>query len=205
MRFFNFTTSIILIFFLFLHNRCMAQNWDINLLKSINPTNPNSTYWKTTSQSTYFLPGAVAVGTLICGLANDSETAKHHSAELFLSIGSDIVISEVIKRSINEERPGDKYPNEVFVNGSTHGRSFPSGHTSLAFTTATTLSLQYHKWYVTVPAYLWASSVGYSRMYLGKHYPTDVLAGAALGIGTGYLNHWLTRAIYKPYRKKSKE
>ena len=71
----------------------------------------------------------------------------------------------------------------------------PSGHTSGAFATATALSLKYPEWYVIVPSYLWASSVGLSRMHLGLHYPTDVLAGAVLGAGSAYLtykvNEWL--------------
>jgi len=79
--------------------------------------------------------------------------------------------------------------------------SFPSGHTSEAFSTATALSLKYPEWYIIAPAYLWAGSVGYSRMNLGVHYPTDVLAGALLGTGTAFLtlkvNEWLNRQVRK--------
>ena len=67
--------------------------------------------------------------------------------------------------------------------------SMPSGHTSLAFATATTLTLSYPKWYVIAPSYFWACSVGYSRMNLGVHYPSDVAAGALLGAGSAYITH----------------
>ncbi|ULT24063.1 phosphatase PAP2 family protein [Sphingobacterium sp. E70] len=51
------------------------------------------------------------------------------------------------------------------------------------------MSRAYSKWYVVAPSLLWAGSVGYSRMYLGVHYPTDVLAGAVLGLGRPL--HWM--------------
>jgi undecaprenyl-diphosphatase len=75
----------------------------------------------------------------------------------------------------------------------TYDPSFPSGHTSSAFNTATFICLTYPKWYVIAPAALWATSVAYSRMYLGVHYPSDVLAGAVLGAGTAYLTYYLNK------------
>jgi undecaprenyl-diphosphatase len=58
--------------------------------------------------------------------------------------------------------------------------SFPSGHTAGAFVVA--LSVAYCHPSLAVPACLWAAFVGFSRLYLRVHYPTDVLAGACLGI-----------------------
>ena len=69
--------------------------------------------------------------------------------------------------------------------------SFPSGHTSSAFAIATSLSASYPEWYVIVPSMAWATTVGVSRVWLGVHYPSDVLVGAGLGAGTAILVHLL--------------
>jgi membrane-associated phospholipid phosphatase len=178
-----------------------AQNWDIDLLKQINPTNPSSNYWSQTSNSLYWVPAAVSFGTLATGLIKKDKKLQQNGYELLISNCSAILVSEIMKSAFQRQRPSEKYPNEVFSVAGRPGRSFPSGHTIGAFATATTISLQYKKWYVTVPAFLWACSVGYSRMYLGRHYPSDVLAGAALGIGGGYLSHWVTKKIFRRQKK----
>lgn len=185
---------------LIVSNSLLAQNWDINLLKNINPKNPNSGYWKTTSGSIYWASGATAIGTLAYGFIADDQNAQHNGYEVLISSAVGFAFTESMKAVIKRERPQDKYPNEVFVNSKTTGYAFPSGHASSAFALATTLTVQYHKRYISVPAYLWAGSVGYSRIYLGKHYPTDVLAGAIVGAGSSYLSHILSNKLFN--RKK---
>jgi membrane-associated phospholipid phosphatase len=195
----NYSVVLILSFFFCSKSlEVSAQNPGVDLLKQINPQNPNSKYWIQTSKSAYWVSGAVLAGSLGYGFIKNDPEVKQHAFELALNIVVSTAISEALKKTINRERPADRYPKEIFVNGAVHGESFPSGHTSLAFATATTLALDYKKWYIVVPAYLWAGSVGYSRMYLGKHYPGDVLAGAAIGIGSGYLSHWATKKLFRP-------
>lgn len=67
--------------------------------------------------------------------------------------------------------------------------SFPSGHSAIAFTLATSASLSYPEWYVIVPAYLWASSTALARVWFGMHYPSDIVVGAAVGTGVALLVH----------------
>jgi len=174
-----------------------AQNLDVDILKAINPANPNSVYWEQTSTSAYWVPGVIVLGSLGYGYLRKDKQIKQNGYELLINIAVSQLITEALKISINRERPADKYPTEIFAYSPTHGGSFPSGHTSLAFATATTLALDYKKWYIVVPAYLWAGSVAYSRMYLGVHYPSDVLGGIIIGIGSGYLSHWLTKKLFK--------
>lgn len=89
-----------------------------------------------------------------------------------------------MKYGFNRKRPFVTYPDLITKKSEAGSPSFPSGHTSQAFATATSLSLAYPKWYVIAPSLLWAGAVGYSRMELGVHYPSDVLVGALIGIGS---------------------
>jgi membrane-associated phospholipid phosphatase len=174
-----------------------AQNLDVDILKGINPMYPDSQYWLQTSSSVYWVPAVLALGSLGYGYLGGDTQARNNGYELLISIGISQLISEALKVTINRERPADRYTNEIFAYSPIHGGSFPSGHTSAAFATATTIALDYRKWYIVLPAYLWAGSVAYSRMYLGVHYPSDVLGGLIIGIGSGYLSHWLTKKLFK--------
>jgi membrane-associated phospholipid phosphatase len=178
-----------------------AQNWDIDLLKDINPRYPTSWYWRTTSNSAYYLGVGIPIGLLLTGVVRHDTLLIQKSGEVVGSVLIELVISEGLKYAVNRERPGDRYPRIIFPYSGTHGYSFPSGHSSLAFSLAAGLSVAYGKWYVSVPAYIWASTVGYSRMYLGVHYPSDVLAGAAIGVGSAYLSAWLNRRFFGVNRR----
>lgn len=179
-----------------------AQNWELNTLKSINPQYPTSDFWKVTSTSAYYIGGMVPLAFLIEGFIKKDPVLKHKSYDIFGSIVINLIVTSALKASFDRNRPAQDHPIVIFPYKEVTGRSFPSGHTSLAFTTAASLSIQCKKWYVTLPAYAWAASVGYSRMYLGVHYPTDVIAGAAIGVGSAYLGHWLNKKIF-PRNKKS--
>lgn len=63
--------------------------------------------------------------------------------------------------------------------------SFPSGHTGVFFAVASVLFLTQPK-KIGVPAVILAALVGFSRLYVGAHYPTDVLGGAVIGCFTGW-------------------
>lgn len=64
--------------------------------------------------------------------------------------------------------------------------SFPSGHTSSGFSVAWVLLRNVPKRY-GIPAVCLAALIGFSRLYVGVHYPTDVLVGMLIGIGCAYL------------------
>lgn len=63
--------------------------------------------------------------------------------------------------------------------------AFPSGHTSRVFALVTVLGQKYKRWRIVL--FVFASLIGFSRIYIGAHYPLDVIAGAALGIGVSFI------------------
>lgn len=69
--------------------------------------------------------------------------------------------------------------------------SFPSGHASLAFAVATSLSLSHPEWYVVAPSLAWAGLTAVARVWHGVHYPSDVLVGAGIGAGSAVVVHLL--------------
>lgn len=71
--------------------------------------------------------------------------------------------------------------------------SFPSGHTASSFAAASALYFSRKK--LWIPAAVLAGMIGFSRLYLYVHYPTDVLAGALIGIMMGGIGYVLANAV----------
>ena len=111
-----------------------------------------------------------------------------------------LLCNVVIKNLVARTRPFDVNTAVQLLVAKPRDYSFPSGHTASAFALATSLCIKYPKWYVIAPSALWACSVGVSRMNEGVHYPSDVLAGAAIGAGCAivniYVNRWLNRWLF---------
>ncbi len=191
--------KIILSFILLLISfNCISQNADIELLRKIN-LNRNRNLdggFKFISNTTGIVSFGVPAVVLGTGLIMNDSTIKHKGILLGTSLVLTSGITVIMKYSINRERPFKTYP-DIEKMSSAGSKSFPSGHTSEAFSTATSLSLTFPKWYVITPSFLWASSVGYSRMHLGVHYPTDVAVGALVGAGSAFLCYkaqkWLNK------------
>jgi membrane-associated phospholipid phosphatase len=106
-----------------------------------------------------------------------------------------------LKRAVGRPRP---YMTQPLVSRSSRYRagreegafeSFPSGHASLSVALATSWSLSHPRWFVIAPSAVWATAVTVSRLHLGVHYPSDVLAGAVLGAGIATAVHLLRDTI----------
>lgn len=182
----------------------MAQQADITLLRQLHVDRNRNLdgSMRFISDSEYALGVAMPVGVCVAAwIRRDTkllEKGVNMSLAMILNTGS----TYLLKRAINRPRPSVSYPDIQALEPAS-AYSFPSGHTSNAFVAATSLSLNVRKWYVVVPSFAWAAAVGYSRMHLGVHYPSDVLGGAILGAGSALatykVNQWLKRRYVKAY------
>jgi membrane-associated phospholipid phosphatase len=193
--------NIIGIFFLlllFIGKAATAQNLDIDLLRKINlerNTALDPTF-KFVTNSVSPIGIAAPVIAFSTGYFTNDSALKMMGIYLAESVFVSGFVTISMKYTFQRDRPFITYPDIQKLTGA-GSPSFPSGHTSEAFATATSLSLAFPKWYVIAPSMLWASAAGYSRMHLGVHYPSDVLVGALIGSGSAWLCHELNKRYFK--------
>ncbi len=163
------------------------QRMDERILEQLaaNRTDAQTAIFRTISNANNYVNIAIPAGVLLKGVIENDAAAKKNALYIATSTAATYLFNLAIKQLVKRPRPfiTDVHLVPVYRPGE---YSFPSGHTSSVFSAVTALSRAYPKWYVIAPSFLWAGAVGYSRMYLGVHYPTDVTAGALLGSGTSF-------------------
>lgn len=101
----------------------------------------------------------------------------------------EIPFYRILKQSFSRPRPYQIRDDVCCLIMPADQFSFPSGHTSAAFVVLTVIGSIYS--WLFLPLFLLALMIGASRVYLGVHYPSDVLAGAVLGFCCGNFALWL--------------
>ena len=134
-----------------------------------------------------FAPGVAAVVMKACGVQSRSSWGRMMTSDAF-SVAIMAAVVNGLKYSVGTLRP----------DGSTHN-SFPSGHTATAFTAAHILHKEYGELspWISVGGYTVATFVGVSRILNNRHWISDVLAGAGIGILSTELGYFLADLIFK--------
>lgn len=128
-----------------------------------------------------FVPVAQIYGGRLIGLKPKNDLL-HQTTNIATANTISLIVVESLKHITKQERP-DHSDNQ----------SFPSGHTAIAFTNASLLFYEYKDsniWYAS-SGYLFATATGFLRIANNKHYTSDVLAGAGIGLAAGTLvSYW---------------
>ena len=115
-------------------------------------------------------------------------------------LGSLIINNNLIKNLVQRPRPFRTFPELQIIIPTPSEFSFPSGHTSSSFAAAAVFYRHLPK-KLGVPSVVLAGLIGFSRLYVGVHYPTDVLAGVIMGILLSYMAEFLVDFIGKKLKK----
>ncbi len=124
----------------------------------------------------------VALGTVATGLIAGNSKITRAGARISSGIALGGLVTTILKTSVGRRRPISTEEQYTFGPFSKADASWPSGHTMTAFALATGVSDEVHSLPVSIAMYTLATGVGWSRMNDNKHWLTDVVTGAALGI-----------------------
>ena len=115
-------------------------------------------------------------------------------------LGSLIINNNIVKNIVQRPRPFVTFTDLQIIIPTPSEFSFPSGHTSSSFAAAAVFYRHLRK-KLGLPAVILAGLIGFSRLYVGVHYPTDVIAGVLMGILLSYLAEYLVNLFVKKLKK----
>ena len=104
-----------------------------------------------------------------------------------------LITNLILKNLIIRPRPYEVMEGIQALIGPLKDSSFPSGHTTSAIA-AGFVMLKGTRKYIGIPAFVLAVLIAYSRLYLGVHYPTDVLVGAIIGLFAAFTGKYIAKA-----------
>ncbi len=159
-------------------------DYDLRLLEWINHNRIPclDDFFRFLTDTAGVLAAVIAILVIVYGWIKKTAYLKYGKYQAAFAFTVNVIIINILKYTINRPRPFevDKYIEKLTGGGSP---SFPSGHTADVVVGALSMCFLFPKqtWLLTI-TWIWAIFVAYSRMALGVHYPSDVLAAAVISV-----------------------
>ena len=179
--------------------------WDYFLFKLINGTSHSffdaiAVYWR---EKTFWIPLYIGILVFLWKHFSPKKVGLVVLGAILVVVLSDQISSSIIKPLVKRDRPcknADLAQDIHLIVACGSGKSFVSSHATNHFAIAIYLALLLK---IVLPAALplllfWAASISYCQVYVGVHYPSDVFAGAILGLLIGSFVFWLLQNVLLP-------
>ena len=178
-------------------------NLDISLFYFINNTLSNPyfdfLFVSLTDYDKNPIARVLILGLLALCLFRGDDKKRLFVVSLIIAIVvSDQLNSFVFKNIFQRVRPCNQLENVFSLVPCGSGFSFPSSHAINNFTLASVVAFYFKK--LSIPIYIFAFLIAFSRVYVGVHFPFDVLVGSILGLIIGYTISLHSVKIYNNYR-----
>ena len=149
--------------------------------------------------------GIIVIALILLTLFFKSERKTFFTAALGLILGS-LVTIVLLKPFIMRPRPYVSIEElAALVDMSSDPNSFPSGHTTAVFAMAMGWQLASEKKWLKIFGWVLAVLMAFSRLYVGVHYPTDVLAGALIGMAGSFIAWQIVKRGFEELEKRKRE
>ena len=151
----------------------------------------------------YVVMGVVALFVIIPVFIYKFRSYLQKNIELFIfafvsAFAARFIITELVHFFYNRPRPFEVLEGVRQIMDHEEGGAFPSGHAALAFAVATAVSFYYPK--TSILFFLAAFSIGFGRVAAGVHWPSDILGGAIVGVGTALAIRLVQQKFFKKER-----
>ncbi len=161
-----------------------AVGWDVSLFQVLNEVPPTLASVLTPLSHLFLPAGIIAVVTLAVGYVVARNRSVLPVAAGAAATATAWVLSHVAKAIADRPRPYEVVASAVLRQQPAHGTSFPSTHTAVTLAAVIAL-VPFLPHAPAAVAIAYAVLMGWSRVYLGVHYPLDVLGGAGIGMAVG--------------------
>lgn len=185
--------------FLFALKNISAQNFDTRMLLAANSFHTPSldNFMMTATQSNSFICTAIPASLMIYGKLSRDKDTWHNGLKMGTSILAAEGVTYVLKNIIKRPRPFDTNIQGLRNLITPTDYSMPSGHASTSFALCASICFAYPlQWKYILPSAAFTSLICYSRMYIGVHYPSDILAGILVGTAMSLATSVFYKKVY---------